>query len=179
MTKHWHTTHHPRRAAAATGAAFLALLGASTAPSHAFLATTSAYPTHPGRSTRQRAGSDLRTSMTPVAVALPEGQPASTARAVPAVPAAEVNLEGGGTSERRWINDVKSGDKVIGYVTDTASFAAFVDVGVVRKGSQVGLFIRRCGIFTDCIAHFLKKISCFIMKNMFLLNCYYTLHMLC
>lgn len=40
-------------------------------------------------------------------------------------------------SDRRWIHDVKTGDKVIGYVADTTGFAAFVDVGVVRHGSKV------------------------------------------
>lgn len=40
-------------------------------------------------------------------------------------------------SDRRWIRDVKTGDKVIGYVADTTGFAAFVDVGVVRHGSKV------------------------------------------
>ncbi|CAN0480068.1 unnamed protein product [Laminaria digitata] len=32
---------------------------------------------------------------------------------------------------------MKAGQKVIGYVSDTTDFAAFVDVGVVRKGSKV------------------------------------------
>lgn len=39
--------------------------------------------------------------------------------------------------ERRWIKDMKAGQKVIGYVSDTTDFAAFVDVGVVRHGSKV------------------------------------------
>ena len=32
---------------------------------------------------------------------------------------------------------MKAGQKVIGYVSDTTDFAAFVDVGVVRRGSKV------------------------------------------
>lgn len=40
-------------------------------------------------------------------------------------------------TERRWIKDMKAGQKVIGYVSDTTDFAAFVDVGVVRHGSKV------------------------------------------
>ena len=33
---------------------------------------------------------------------------------------------------------MKAGQKVIGYVSDTTDFAAFVDVGVVRQGAKVG-----------------------------------------
>lgn len=40
---------------------------------------------------------------------------------------------------RRWIKELKTGDKVIGYVADTTNFAAFVDCSVVRQGSKVGV----------------------------------------
>lgn len=38
---------------------------------------------------------------------------------------------------RRWIKEMKAGDKVIGYVADTTKFAAFVDCSVVRRGAKV------------------------------------------
>lgn len=38
---------------------------------------------------------------------------------------------------RRWIKEMKAGDKVIGYVADTTKFAAFVDCSVVRQGAKV------------------------------------------
>lgn len=73
----------------------------------------------------------------------------------PLAAAVETTLAGGGSStappsgegeerdaatdnERRWIKDMKAGQKVIGYVSDTTDFAAFVDVGVVRQGAKVG-----------------------------------------
>lgn len=40
---------------------------------------------------------------------------------------------------RRWIKELKTGDKVIGYVADTTNFAAFVDCNVVRQGAKVGV----------------------------------------
>lgn len=40
---------------------------------------------------------------------------------------------------RRWIKELKTGDKVIGYVAETTKFAAFVDCSVVRQGSKVGV----------------------------------------
>lgn len=41
-----------------------------------------------------------------------------------------------GVNSRRWIQDIKSGEKIIGYVRDTTNFAAFVDIGVVRRGAK-------------------------------------------
>ncbi|CAM9763746.1 unnamed protein product [Pylaiella littoralis] len=37
---------------------------------------------------------------------------------------------------RRWINEMKAGDKVIGYVAGTTKFAAFVDCSVVRRAAK-------------------------------------------
>lgn len=45
-----------------------------------------------------------------------------------------------GVNSRRWIQDIKSGDKIIGYVRDTTNFAAFVDIGVVRRGAKVRIW---------------------------------------
>lgn len=46
--------------------------------------------------------------------------------------------------EKRWIKEVKAGMKLIGYVENTTQFAAFVEVGVVRRGAKVGgLFFGR------------------------------------
>lgn len=47
----------------------------------------------------------------------------------------------GKVKRQRWINEVKAGDKIIGYVKDTTNFAAFVDVGVVRRGAKVGFWL--------------------------------------
>lgn len=121
--------YRPRWAATTTTVTLaLLLLGVSTVPSHSFLA--SCLCRRPGRLSRPRScGCD---ALRVVAVASEQ------------LAGSEVNLDR--SDERaassvprtpRLIDDVKTGDKVIGYVADTTKFAAFVDVGVVRKGSQV------------------------------------------
>ncbi|CAM9715687.1 unnamed protein product [Scytosiphon promiscuus] len=58
------------------------------------------------------------------------------------VAVARTETKGGGTKDaakeagRRWIKEMKAGDKVIGYVADTTKFAAFVDCSVVRRGAK-------------------------------------------
>lgn len=126
-------------AATVTGTLALVLLGVATAPSQAFLA--GGLCPRPGQVAARPHGtsdSGVRT----LAVASQQ-----TPQALPTVKVKEDDNPQG----RRWINEVKTGDKVIGYVADTTNFAAFVDVGVVRRGAQVR--IGCCPLYaasTDC-----------------------------
>lgn len=92
-------------------------------------------------STRPRAGFYMST-LAPSAVSAAEAA-SSPEDLISSGPAAG-DSEGTGTAkeanadaDRRWINDMKAGQKVIGYVADTTRFAAFVEVGVVRRGAKV------------------------------------------
>lgn len=132
-------TKHSRgccSAALMAAAATIALLGSS--PADAFLVGSAVCARGAGRSTRSRNTSGLCVTMSPT-VATAKAQAAGSEGGSRAI--ADISVGGraaeGVDSARRWIKEVKSGDKVIGYVTDTTRFAAFVDVGVVRKGSKV------------------------------------------
>lgn len=119
----------------------LLLLGLSMIPSHAFLA--SCLCRRPGRLSRSRNGGCNPFRV--VAVASQE-----VGGGMVNVDPSEERGVSAGPQPPRWINDIKTGDKVIGYVADTTNFAAFVDVGVVRKGSQVSgklqCTLRSCGV---------------------------------
>lgn len=112
-------------AATVTGSLALLLLGVVTAPSQAFLAN-GLCPRSGKVAARPRGTGDGAVRSLAVA-------DQQTPQALPTAKVKEADNPQG----RRWINEVKTGDKVIGYVADTTNFAAFVDVGVVRRGTQV------------------------------------------
>lgn len=117
-------------------AAALALLGA--APSQAYL--SGRLCCQDKQSYRSSGSLYAATSSAPGTRIPGEEEHGSDNRRMMTISTAEARVDGA-TAEtgnnRRWINDVKSGDKIIGYVKDTTNFAAFVDVGVVRRGTKV------------------------------------------
>lgn len=128
---------------AATAGALTLLCGAS--PCCAFLAGHVVCVPQSGRSsgggsrgscTRPRADSCL-SALSPSVAA--EVEAACASGGVSSSPSADAAEETGADADtgRRWIKDMKAGQKVIGYVSDTTKFAAFVDVGVVRHGTKV------------------------------------------
>ncbi|CAM9248121.1 unnamed protein product [Ectocarpus fasciculatus] len=152
------------RWAAAVTIALLRCGGAP--PCHAFLASGGMVfaPQHSCRESRHcratsmsAAADGLDLSNTAVAeVDDDDGDSGATSRSNVAAAAAAAgstpgtNTSGGATDKkkqrntggaaakagRRWIKELKTGDKVIGYVADTTNFAAFVDCSVVRQGAK-------------------------------------------
>lgn len=59
---------------------------------------------------------------------------------------------------RRWIKEMKAGDKVIGYVADTTKFAAFVDCSVVRRGAKVCVLCVRVQISVCVCTHHISSL---------------------
>lgn len=117
-----------RRLAKASGTLVLAC---GTSPCYSFTIGPVVHLPYPGRSSVGSNG-----------VVRPRPRWAISAVSAQDVVAATALTDGGSggpeaRTNRRWIHDVKTGDKVIGYVADTTGFAAFVDVGVVRHGSKV------------------------------------------
>lgn len=139
-------------AAAAAAVATLVLCGAS--PSHAFLAaghTVFAPQQQSCRnsrcsSTTMSTERDLASPAAVVAAAAEVNEPAGdeAGASSPTVISTASDTASSATTEsaateagRRWIKEMKAGDKVIGYVADTTNFAAFVDCSVVRRGAKV------------------------------------------
>lgn len=145
---------------AATAAAILALSGGSQC--HAFLAPgrvvlsqqqacRSSSCTSRSSTVMSADGVDLSASSTAVVAEVDDSSSGSTSSpASGAAPSNDDSVAGtrtepkeGGTKDaakeagRRWIKEMKAGDKVIGYVADTTKFAAFVDCSVVRRGAKV------------------------------------------
>ncbi|CAN0042952.1 unnamed protein product [Ectocarpus sp. 12 AP-2014] len=148
-----------RWAARAAAAVTIALLRCGGAPPcHAFLASGSMAfaPQHSCRESRycratsMSAADGLDLSNTAVAEVDDDGSGATSRSNVAAAAAGSTHGNTGGATEkkqrnsggaaakagRRWIKELKTGDKVIGYVADTTKFAAFVDCSVVRQGSK-------------------------------------------
>eukprot|EP00752_Nemacystus_decipiens_P003968 g3634.t1 len=135
-------------ASAAAAMATMVLCGVS--PSHAFLAAG-----HTVFSSQQTCCRNSRCSSTAMSTERDLTSPAVMAAAAevnePADEAAgsssptmistasdTLSAKGSAATEagRRWIKEMKAGDKVIGYVADTTKFAAFVDCSVVRRGAK-------------------------------------------
>ncbi|CAN0128831.1 unnamed protein product [Ectocarpus sp. 6 AP-2014] len=146
-------------ATTAAAAVTIALLRCGGAPPcHAFLASggMAFAPQHSCRGSRHcratsmSAADGLDLSNTAVAEVDDDGSGATSRSNVAAATAGSTpgNTDGatekkqrnsGGAAAkagRRWIKELKTGDKVIGYVADTTNFAAFVDCSVVRQGSK-------------------------------------------
>lgn len=147
-------------------AAILVLLcGAS--PCDAFLAVgPSVFPTHQAGGHRRHSTStaammdgDLSPAagLAVVAAEFDETTPAAAAAAAAPAPntaeaAADAKDTAAAGAGRRWIKEMKAGDKVIGYVADTTKFAAFVDCSVVRRGAKVGAVHRGCRCWVCSLA---------------------------
>lgn len=135
------------RVSGALAAAATLLCGAS--PSHAFLAAghTVFAPQQSCRNSRCSGTmmSTERDLASPAVVAAaaevtePGDEAGASSPTVISTSSDTSSAKGSAATEagRRWINEMKAGDKVIGYVADTTKFAAFVDCSVVRRGAKV------------------------------------------
>lgn len=128
----------PIRQWAARGGALALLCGAL--PCESFLVSHVACEPESGRcsgrSMRPRANLCMSTVTPPLAASATGGVPSTSSAASEETTGGNAGADA--STGRRWIKDMKAGEKVIGYVTDTTTFAAFVEVGVVRQGSKVG-----------------------------------------
>lgn len=135
-------------------AATILVLAYGASPCYAFLAVgPSVLPTHQecghrrhSTSTDAMVDGDLSPAAGVAVVAAEfdettSGAAAAAAASAPAPRAAKAASDAKETpavgAGRRWIKEMKAGDKVIGYVADTTKFAAFVDCSVVRRGAKV------------------------------------------